>query len=57
MVKALERVAAARARAREETWRRVAHLLDPRRRAGLDELLVTDPALGHTRLARLGPGR
>jgi TnpA family transposase len=56
VVKVLERVAAARARAREETWARVAHLLDPRRRAELDELLVTDPALGCTRLAWLGTG-
>src|SRR2546423_5154709 len=56
VVKVLERVAAVRARAREETWARVAHLLDPRRRTELDELLVTDPALGRTRLAWLGTG-
>ncbi|MGH3259306.1 MAG: Tn3 family transposase, partial [Streptosporangiaceae bacterium] len=56
VVKVLERVAAARARAREETWARVAHLLDPLRRAELDELVVTDPALGRTRPAWLGTG-
>jgi hypothetical protein len=36
---------------------RVAHLLDQRRRAELDELLVADPVLGRTRLAWLGIGR
>jgi hypothetical protein len=56
VVSVLERVAAAGARAREETWTRVAHLLDPRRRAGLDELLSPDPVLGRTRLAWLGTG-
>jgi TnpA family transposase len=56
VVSMLERVAAARARAREETWVRVAHLLDPRRQAGLDELLSVDPVLGRTRLAWLGAG-
>ncbi len=56
VVNVLERVAAARARARQETWTRVAHLLDQRRRAELDELLVADPVLGRTRLARLGIG-
>ena len=34
----------------------MAYLLDPPRRAELDELLVTDPALGRTRLAWLGTG-
>jgi hypothetical protein len=52
----LERVAAARARAREETWSRVAHLLGARRRAALDLLLVVDPLLGRTPLAWLGMG-
>jgi hypothetical protein len=56
VVNVLERVAAARARARQETWMRVAHLLDQRRRAELDELLVADPVLGRTRLSWLGIG-
>ena len=56
VVKILERVAAARERAREETWARVAPLLTPRRQAELDEMLVVDPALGRTRLSWLGTG-
>nr|WP_267596092.1 DUF4158 domain-containing protein [Carbonactinospora thermoautotrophica] len=56
VVRLLEHVAAARARAREETWTQVAHLADERRRAELDGLLVPDPALGRTRLAWLGVG-
>jgi TnpA family transposase len=56
VVHLLERVAAARARAREETWTRVAHLLPERRRAELDLLLVPDAYLGRTPLAWLGIG-
>jgi len=55
-VKILERVAAARERAREETWTRVAPLLGPRRQAELDEMLTVDPVLGRTRLSWLGTG-
>jgi hypothetical protein len=35
---------------------RVAHLLDQRRQAELDELLVSDPVLGRTPLSWLGIG-
>jgi len=56
IVKILERVAAARERAREETWARVAPLLTPQRQAELDELLAVDPVLGSTRLSWLGTG-
>ena len=56
VVKILERVAAARERARAETWERVAPLLTPQRRADLDSLLAVDPVLGRTRLAWLGTG-
>ncbi len=52
----LKRVAAARARAREETWMRVAHLLTDRHRAELDLLLVPDALLGRSALAWLGIG-
>jgi TnpA family transposase len=52
----LKRVAAARARAREETWMRAAHLLTDRRRAELDLLLVPDALLGRSALAWLGIG-
>jgi TnpA family transposase len=52
----LERVATARARAREETWARVAHLFSARRRVELDNLLVVEPLLGRTPLAWLGVG-
>ncbi|GAA4968865.1 hypothetical protein GCM10025331_72300 [Actinoplanes utahensis] len=54
VVHLLEHVATARARAREETWTRVAHLLPERRRAELDLLLVPDAYLGRTPLAWLG---
>jgi hypothetical protein len=54
VVNLLERVATARARAGEETWTRVAHLLEPRRRAELDALLVVGPTLGRTSLSWLG---
>ncbi|ADU10704.1 transposase Tn3 family protein [Micromonospora sp. L5] len=50
----LRRVAAARARARTETWIRVKHLLSDRRCAELDLLLVPDAYLGRTPLAWLG---
>ena len=53
----LRRVAAARARARTETWARVRHLLTDRRCAELDLLLVRDAYLGRTPLAWLGVGR
>ena len=56
VVKILERVAAARERAREETWTRVAPLLGPRRQAELDAMLTVDPVLGRTRLSWLGTG-
>jgi TnpA family transposase len=56
VVHLLEHVATARARAREETWTRVAHLLTGRRRAELDLLLVPDADLGRTPLAWLGIG-
>ncbi|GIE98717.1 Tn3 family transposase [Paractinoplanes rishiriensis] len=56
VVHLLEHVATARARAREETWTRVAHLLTPRRRDELDLLLVPDAYLGRTPLAWLGIG-
>ncbi len=56
VVNILTRVATARARAREETYQRLVHLLTPERRAGLDALLVVDPEIGCTRLAWLGKG-
>lgn len=56
VVHLLTRIAMARVRAREETWTRVAHLLDERRRGELDGLLAVDPTLGRTRLAWLGTG-
>lgn len=52
----LRRVAAARTRARTETWTRVKHLLSERRCAELDLLLVPDAYLGRTPLAWLGVG-
>lgn len=52
----LRRVAAARTRARTETWTRVKHLLTDRRCAELDLLLVPDAYLGRTPLAWLGVG-
>lgn len=56
VVHLLQHVATARARAREETWTRVAHLLPEQRRAELDLLLVPDAYLGRTPLAWLGTG-
>lgn len=57
VVHLLEHVAAARERARRETWTLLAHLLtDSARRAELDALLVVDAALGRTPLAWLGAG-
>src|SRR5256884_7416952 len=56
VVKILERGGAARERAREEPWTRVAPLLGPRRQAELDEMLTVDPVLGRTRLSWLGTG-
>jgi len=56
VVKVLERVATARDRARIETWSRVEHLLPPRRRVELDELLVVDELRGRTPLVWLGAG-
>jgi hypothetical protein len=56
VVNILTRVATARARARTETYQRVAHLLTPERRAGLDALLTVDPEIGCTRLAWLAKG-
>ena len=56
IVHLLEHVATARARARDETWTRVAHLLTDRRRVELDLLLVSDAYLGRTPLAWLGVG-
>ncbi|MCN0150779.1 Tn3 family transposase [Salinispora arenicola] len=52
----LRRVAAARARARRQTWARVRHLLTDRRCAELDLLLVPDANLGRTPPAWLGVG-
>ena len=57
VVHLLEHVAAARERARRETWTLLAHLLsDSARRAELDALLVVDATLGRTPLAWLGAG-
>lgn len=56
VVNLLERVATARDWARAQTWTRVEHLLDSRRMAELDGLLVVDPLLGMTRLTWLGRG-
>ena len=50
------RVAAARARAERETYDRIAHLRTPARRVELDQLLVTDPQIGMTRLRWLSTG-
>jgi hypothetical protein len=52
----LERVAAARKRARKETWQRVEPMLTGFLRDELDGILVPDPLLGRTRLAWLGTG-
>ncbi len=56
VVNILERVAAARDRARDETWERLAPALTGHRRAELDRLLEVDPVLGRTRLSWLGAG-
>lgn len=50
----VKRVAHAREEARRETFDRLAHEFTEQRRAGLDELLVVDSALGMTRLRWLG---
>jgi hypothetical protein len=57
VVNLLERVSGARDRSRAETWTRVEHLLDPRRRGELDGLLVVDPVLGRTRWPGWASGR
>ena len=49
-VTVLERVAHARAEAQRETYDRLAHEFTEQRCAGLDGLLVVDPAVGMTRL-------
>src|SRR5262249_57462217 len=52
----LERlVATARQQAHAETYRRLTPLLTPTQQAWLDSLLVPEPSLGRTRLARLRP--
>jgi TnpA family transposase len=56
VVSILERVAAARERAREETSARLAPVLIPRLCAELDGMLAVDPVLGRTRLSWLGTG-
>ena len=56
VVLVLERVAAARKRARKETWQRLEPMLTGFLRAELDGMLVPDPLLGRTRLAWLGTG-
>ena len=56
VVNILERVAAARDRARDETWERLAPALTGHRRAELDRLLEVDLVLGRTRLSWLGAG-
>jgi hypothetical protein len=49
-------VATARETASGETFDRVAHLLTTQRQGELDKLLVVDPMVGSTRLARLNKG-
>ena len=56
VVLVLERVAAARKRARKETWQRLEPVLTGFLRDELDGMLVPDPLLGRTRLAWLGTG-
>lgn len=56
VVLVLRRVAAARERAREQTWLRVEHMLHAQRRQELDLLLVPDAYLGRTPLAWLAAG-
>ncbi|MDT0468945.1 Tn3 family transposase [Streptomyces gibsoniae] len=55
-VTVVKRVAHAREVARRETFDRLAHEFTDERRAGLDGLLVVDPAIGMTRLRWLGNG-
>ena len=55
-VMVVERVARAREHARRETFDRLADEFTESRRAGLDGLLVTDPAVGMTRLRWLETG-
>jgi len=55
-VTVVKRVAHARATSRAETFDRLAHEFTDERRAALDGLLVTDPAIGMTRLRWLGKG-
>ena len=52
----VKRVAHAREVAQRETFDRLAHELTDERRTALDGLLVTDPAIGMTRLRWLGTG-
>lgn len=56
LVTVVKRVAHAREVARAETFDRLAHEFTDERRAALDGLLVTDPAIGMTRLRWLGKG-
>ncbi|MEU8196457.1 hypothetical protein AB0C10_22015 [Microbispora amethystogenes] len=56
LVTVVERVAHAREVARQETFDRLAHEFTDERRVGLDGLLVTDPAIGMSRLRWLGKG-
>jgi len=56
VVRLIERVAAARARAERETYDRLAHLLTEQRRAELDSLLVMDAEIGMARLRWLNTG-
>lgn len=56
VVMLIERVAAARARAEQETYDRVAHLLTDARCAELDGLLATDARIGTARLRWLNTG-
>jgi hypothetical protein len=55
-VTVVKRVAHAREVAKRETFDRLAHELTGERRTALDGLLVTDPAIGMTRLRWLGTG-
>jgi hypothetical protein len=55
-VTVVERVAHARDVAGQETFDRLAHEFTDQRRAGLDGLLVADPAIGMTRLRWLSTG-
>jgi hypothetical protein len=55
-VTVVERVAHTREEARRETFDRLSHEFTEQRCSGLDNLLVTDPAIGMTRLRWLGQG-